>query len=541
MLLGSVALLSSVLATKLGDKGGLPSLLIFLGIGMIVGFAGLDFEDASLAHSLGFAALVFILAEGGLTTRWEEIKRAAPMAVLLASVGVLASVALVAVFAHYALGLDLVTSILLGAVVSPTDSAAVFSVLRKVALPSRVKTILEGESGFNDAPIVLLVAAASAWSIAKGPESGWLLVGVAGEIVVEIVGGVIVGVLVGWGAVWVMKHIALPMAGLYPLGALGWAVFAYAFGSSIHVSGFAAVYVAAVLIGNGQHPFTDPPLTAIFDYWRHGRKSGQRPQPGLPDGQTVTVLGREHLRRVYVKNNQLPHRYATRSFAEGIGWIAQIGLFVMLGVLAANKDITLGGAASGVIVGLFLTFVARPLSVWLCTVWFRLPLREMAFVSWAGLRGAVPIVMTLVPLADGSPHADEIFDLVFCFVIVFTVIQAPSLPWVARKLGIAKDESVDLEFEFAPLDTIAADMMQVSVEAGSRIHGIAIREVRLPKNSVISLIVRDGKPFTPKPDTQIFVGDDLLVVTNIKDRERVENRFKALSKHGRLARWQEMS
>ncbi|MGC3995424.1 MAG: potassium/proton antiporter [Propionicimonas sp.] len=484
LLLGSVVLLVSIGAARLGTRLGLPSLLLFLGLGVLVGELGLDFHDAGLAHSLGFAALVLILAEGGFTTRWVEIKGALPSAILLATIGVGISVAVVGAFAHYVLGLDWATAVLLGAITSPTDAAAIFSVLRRVPLPAKLRATIEAESGLNDAPIVLLVATATSWSLGQGIDGGpvWMVA----LVILELVGGVAVGVAIGWVAVQAMRRIALPASGLYPLAAIGWAVLAYGLGSWLHLSGFAAVYVTALVLGNGE----------------------------------------------------LPHRHATRSFAEGIGWIAQIGLFVMLGMLADPVDVSGPAVLAGVAAGAVLTFVARPLSVVLCLAWFKVPWREQAFISWAGLRGAVPIIMATVPLAAGAPRASELFDMVFAFVVVFTLLQSPTLPWVARLLEVSTGEdATDVEIEFAPLDTIKADMMQVHVPDGSRLHGVTIRELRLPKNSVVSLIVRENEPFTPKPDQIVRTGDDLLIVTNGADRRKVESRLRSISSGGRLGGW----
>lgn len=486
LLLGSVVLLVSIGAARFGTRFGLPSLVIFLGLGVLVGELGLDFNDANLAHTLGFAALVLILAEGGFTTKWAEIKGALPAAILLATVGVGVSVAVVAAFAHFVLRLDPATAVLLGAITSPTDAAAIFSVLRKVPLPSRLRATIEAESGFNDAPIVLLVATATSWALGQGTDGGpaWMV----SLIVLELVGGVAIGVAVGLAGVWTMRRIALPASGLYPLAAMGWAVLAYGLGSWLHLSGFAAVYVTAFVLGNGK----------------------------------------------------LPHRHATRSFAEGIGWISQIGLFVMLGMLADPLRISALSAIDGIAAGLILNLVARPLSVWVCTVWFKVPWREQVFMSWAGLRGAVPIIMATVPLAAGAPGSSQLFDMTFAFVIVFTLLQAPTLPWVARALAVSTGEdATDVEIEFAPLDTISADMMQVHVPEGSKLHGVTIRELRLPKNSVVSLIVRGGEPFPVSPDRIVRSGDDLLIVTNGDERQRVEERLRSISVGGRLARWLE--
>jgi len=488
VLLGSVVLLASILAARLGARLGLPSLLIFLGLGVVISEAGIHFTDASMAHSLGFLALVFILGEGGFTTRWSEIKDSLGPALLLATVGVAVSVAAIACLGYFVLGLDVPTAILLGAITSPTDAAAVFSVLRKVPLPTRVRAILEAESGFNDAPIVLLVSSATAWAVGNNPEGGPAVLG--GMIVAELVGGLALGVVIGWVGVQIMRRVALPASGLYPLAAMGWVLLAYGVGVTVHLSGFAAVYVAAVVLGNGE----------------------------------------------------LPHRNAMRSFAEGLGWIAQIGLFVMLGMLADTFRITWATAVLGIAIGAFVTLVARPLSVIVCTAWFKVPWRTQAFLSWAGLRGAVPIIMATVPLATGAPGAVDVFNMVFVFVVVFTLLQAPTLPFMARKLGISTgSDATEVEFEFAPLDTIKADMLQVHVSDGSKLHGVYVREIRLPKNSVISLIVRGDEPFTPVADDMIRAGDDLLIVTTAADRKRVETRLTDLSKHGRLARWRNSS
>ena len=484
LLLGSVVLLVAVVAARLGTRLGLPSLILFLGLGVLLGAIVYDFEDANLAHALGFAALVLILGEGGFNARWSEIRGALPAALLLATVGVGISIAVVAGFAHFVLGLDSTTAILLGAITSPTDAAAVFSVLRKVPLPSRLRAIIEAESGFNDAPIVLLVATATELSLGRGSEEGPLLM--VGLILFELLGGALLGLIIGWVGVRALRGIALPASGLYPLAGLGWAVMAYGLGSWLHLSGFAAVYVTAVVLGNGE----------------------------------------------------LPHKHATRSFAEGVGWIAQIGLFVMLGMLAEPQRESWTTILAGVAAGAVLTFVARPLSVFACLVWFRVPWREQAFISWAGLRGAVPIIMATVPLAAGAPGAAGLFDMVFAFVVVFTLLQAPTLPWVARILKVSTGEdATDVSFEFAPLDTIKADMMQVHVPEGSRLHGVTIRELRLPRNSVVSLVVRENEPFTPTPDQIVRTGDDLLIVTNDADRHLVESRLRSISQGGRLARW----
>ena len=487
LLVGAVVLIAAIVAARLGARIGLPSLLLFLGLGMLLGSDGpfgIPFDDADLALALGFGALVLILAEGGLTTKWSDIRSSVGLAAVLASAGVVVSVALMTLFGHYVLGLDLWIAVLLGAVTSPTDSAAVFSVLRNVPIPHRLRGVLEAESGLNDAPTVLLVMLATSVAVGQAAESSPLML--AGLIVFELLGGLAIGLLLGWFGGQVLRRVALPSSGLYPLAILVWAVFAYGVAALAHTSGFAAVYVCALVLGNVQ----------------------------------------------------LPHRAATRSFVEGIGWIAQIGLFVMLGLLAFPDRINLTSAVTGLLAGLFLTLVARPVSVFVCAVWFKVPLRQQIFLSWAGLRGAVPIVLTTIPLAGSVSGAEFLFDVVLVFVIVFTCLQGPTLPLVARLLGLADDDSArEVEVEVAPLDKISADMLQVRIPPKSRLAGVEVGELRLPGHTVVSLIIRDERPFFPSARERIKVGDELLIVTPETQRERTEERLRALARSGRLARW----
>jgi cell volume regulation protein A len=483
LLIGAVVMLAAILAVRISVGAGLPSLLIYLLMGVLLGEsgAGIHFENANVAHALGFAALVLILAEGGLTTQWHEIRPAMGMGVALATLGVAVSVTVVAVAAHYLFGLDWQLAILLGAVTSPTDAAAVFSVFRRVSLPRRLTGVLEAESGLNDAPTVLLVTLVS-----TGAALDHGVLGFVGIVVYELALGVVGGLVIGFGGAWVMRRAALPASGLYPLAVLSLTVLAYAGTVALHASGFAAVYTAALVLGN----------------------------------------------------SELPHRAATRSFSEGVAWLAQIGLFVMLGLLASPARISLEHVVMAVLAGLVLTSVARPLSVLACAFAHRMSLREHAFISWAGLRGAVPIVLTTIPLANEVPRATELFDIVFVMVVIYTLLTGPTLPWVARALKVAhRGEPRDLEVEAAPLERIAADLLQVSITRKSRLHGVEVSELRLPPGASVSLVVRDGQSMVPNSRTVLRRGDDLLVVTPRKVREQTEDRLRAVSRSGRLAQW----
>ena len=482
LLVGSGVLIAAILAVRLSVTAGLPSLLVYLGLGLLVGEEGLGvgFDDADLALALGFGALVLILAEGGLTTRWEHVRPSIGLGLLLATLGSVVSVLVVASASHYLLDLRWELAVLLAAVLTPTDAAAVFSVLRTVPLTPRVKGVLEAESGLNDAPIVVLVTALSAGEIV---DRG---VGVfVGVIVFEIVAGSIVGLAIGFGAARLLRSLALPASGLYPIIVLAFTVLAYGVAVAGHASGFAAVYLCALVLGNAE----------------------------------------------------LPHRVATRSFVEGVGWIAQIGLFVMLGLLASPSGFTLGDLAAGLVAGAVLTFVARPLSVGLCATWFRVGWREQLFVGWAGLRGAVPIILATIPLAADVPGSRDLFDVVFVAVVVYTLVQAAPLARLARWCGVLSDDVRDVEVEAAPLERISADLLQVHVPAGSRLAGVEVGELRLPSGASVSLVVRDGAPFVPHRTTRLVRGDDLLVVATRDVRDAAEQPLLDVGRHGRLAGW----
>ncbi|MFC4060952.1 potassium/proton antiporter [Planomonospora corallina] len=489
LLLGSGIVIACIVAVRVAHGSGLPSLLIFLGFGLVLGEAGfgLQFDDAQLAQQMGLIALAIILAEGGLTTTWSHIKGSIPTAVVLATVGVAVSITAVAVPVHFLLGMDWRTSLLLGAVLASTDAAAVFSVLRRLPLPPRLSGILEAESGFNDAPVVIAVVLLST---STSPHLGTALL----EVVFELVVGAAVGLAVGPVGVYALRHVALPAAGLYPIAVLALAFAAYSGAASLHGSGFLAVYLAALVMGN----------------------------------------------------SQMPHRTASRGFAEGIAWLAQIGLFVMLGLLASPSEMP-GAIVPGLVAGLILVAVARPLSIMASALLLRLTgvdrlnWREQAFLSWAGLRGAVPIVLATIPWAAtfiDDATAKLVFNEVFVIVVVYTLLQGPTLPWVARRLGVtAPEEARDLAVESAPLEELNADLLQIRVPPTSKLHGVEVFELRLPSDAQVTLIVREGKSFVPSESTRIRTDDQLLVVATAACRETVEQRFRAISRRGKLAGW----
>ncbi|MFG3660186.1 potassium/proton antiporter [Streptomyces sp. NPDC047706] len=483
LLVCSLVLLVAVAAVRISSRSGLPSLLVYLGIGILMGqdgIGGIHFDNAELTQVIGYAALVVILAEGGLGTKWKEIRPALPAASALALVGVAVSVGVTATAAHFLVGLDWRQALIIGAVVSSTDAAAVFSVLRKIPLPARVTGTLEAESGFNDAPVVILVVSFST----AGPFEHWYVL--VGEILLELAIGAAIGIAVGWLGAWGLRHVALPASGLYPIAVMAIAVASYAAGALAHGSGFLSVYLASMVLGNAR----------------------------------------------------LPHWPATRGFAEGLGWIAQIGMFVLLGLLVTPHELG-DDILPALLIGLVLTMVARPMSVVLCLAPFRVPWQEQALMSWAGLRGAVPIILATIPMVNGVDGSRRIFNIVFVLVVVYTLVQGPTLPWLARTLHLrdGSQAAADLGIESAPLEQLRGHLLSVSIPRGSKMHGVEINELRLPAGAAVTLVVREGTSFVPLPTTALRRGDELLVVATDPVRDAAERRLRAVGRGGKLAGW----
>jgi potassium/hydrogen antiporter len=409
------------------------------------------------------------------------VRPALPFAVVLATVGVAVSVAVVAVLTKLVLGVDTRTAVILGSIVASTDAAAVFSVLRKLPLRARLRSALEAESGLNDAPVVVLVVLASsdAWGRTSVLEG-------AGTVGYELLGGAVLGLALGRLGRELLARAALPAAGLYPLATVALCLLAFAAGQELHVSGFLGVYLAALVLGN----------------------------------------------------SALPHRRAVLGFAGSTALLAEAGLFVLLGLLASPGRLLPEALPEALLIGAAATFLARPLAVVVSALPFGLPWREQAFLSWAGLRGAVPIVIATIPVNEGLPGATDVVDVVFLLVVVYTLVQAPTLPWVGRRLGVVEaGHAVDVEVEIAPLEQLRADLLQVRVTSDSRLHGVYVEELRLPPGAHVTLVVRDGRGLVPGAYTQLVHGDQVLVVASSPVRDEAEARLRAVARGGKLARW----
>lgn len=476
---GGAVLLAAVMAVRISTRLGLPSLVLYLAIGVLIGEAGfgVQFDNPDLTQSLGLAALVMILTEGGLTTRWSAVKPSLGTGIVLSTVAVGVSVAITGAALHWLLDLDWRMALLWGAVLSPTDAAAVFSVLRSVGLGERLVGTLELESGINDAPAYIAVVV-----LAGGAAVDWKLPLLIGY---ELGAGLAIGLAFGWVGAQTLRRVALPATGLYPLATVAVCVLAYSTGQLTHASGLLATYVAGLVLGN----------------------------------------------------SRLPHRSDTLSFAEGLGWLAQIGLFVLLGLFASPGRL-LEAVVSGLVAGAVVLLLARPFSVLLSTLPFKVPWQEQLFLSWAGLRGAVPIVLAMIPLAQGVPGAERLVDAVFVLVIVLTLLQGATLAPLARRLGLAgRSGAEEIDVDSAALDELGAGLLQVRIKPGSRLHGVYLSELRLPQGATVSLVVRNGSGFTPLKTSRLQELDQLLVVTTEHSRDATERRLRAVDRAGRLARW----
>ncbi|MBO0779644.1 MAG: potassium/proton antiporter [Ktedonobacteraceae bacterium] len=384
LLIASVLVLVSILASKISTRLGVPALLCFLGIGMLAGsegVGGIYFDNTELAQSLGVVALAFILFAGGLDTNWSTVRAALWPAFSLATIGVILTTVLVGLFSFFVLKLSLLQGLLIGAIISSTDAAAVFSVLRAqdLKLRGRLASILELESGSND-PMAVFLTIGLTELIVTPDQSPLVLIPLFFQ---QMFIGALCGLLCGWCAVLVIKRLHLDVEGLYPVLTIALVIFIYGLTATLKGSGFLAVYIAGILLGN--HP--------------------------LRQADSLT------------------------RFHDGLAWLMQIAMFLTLGLLvfpSRLRDVMIGG----LLIALFQIFVARPASVFISLLLARLGLGEKLFISWVGLRGAVPIVLATFPLLAGAPNASSLFDLVFFIVLASVLLQGTLIPFVARWLKV---------------------------------------------------------------------------------------------------------
>ncbi|WP_103665078.1 potassium/proton antiporter [Gracilimonas amylolytica] len=462
LLTGASLLLISIISSKLGNRWGIPALLIFLGVGMLTGSDGLNlvyFDDYEIAQSLGIIALIYILFSGGLDTRWKKIRPVIVPGISLSTLGVLVSALIVGGAAIWILDFSILEGILLGAIVSSTDAAAVFSVLRGKAIgfKYRLKELMEFESGTNDPMAIFLALGVIQWMVLPDFGIPDLLI----LFVLQVAIGLVVGYLFGKAITWLINNIHLEYEGLYPVLTLALVPLIYSITDLLGGSGFLAVYLAGLVLGN----------------------------------------------------SNFIHQRSLMNFFDGMGWLMQITMFLTLGLLVFPNQIMDIWVEGLIIAGVLIVF-ARPVSVFISLMFSSQKSRGKLMVSWAGLRGAVPIIMATFPLVAGIPNAELIFSVVFFVVVTSVIIQGPTIPWVARKLHVDTPVIPKTKFpvEFEPSVDVKSAMKEVEVAEGDPIVGKYVIDLEFPDNSLIVIINRKGKFLVPRGVTQIQVGDKLLIL-----------------------------
>jgi cell volume regulation protein A len=469
----AVLLLLSIVASKASDKLGVPALLIFLLVGMLAGSdgpGGIHFDDPYIAQFLGIVALSFILFSGGLDTTWESVRPVMWTGVALSTAGVLITALLVGSFAAFILEFTLKEGLLLGAIISSTDAAAVFSVLRSrnVSLKGRLKPLLELESGSNDPMAVLLTAGFVSLLLHPGDS----FIGMVPIFIYQMAFGAAMGCLMGYGMVRLINRLKLEYEGLYPVLSMSLVILTYGITASLKGNGFLAVYIAALIMG--KHSFI--------------------------------------------------HKKSLIRFHDGLAWLMQITMFLTLGLLVFPTHLV-PVIGSGLLVSLFLMFAARPVGVFITTIASRMDFRERTMVSWVGLRGAVPIVLATFPLLANIPNSEMIFNIVFFIVLTSALLQGTTIPLVARWLDVAAPISIKTVYpiECEPTGKMKCDMAEVHIPGNATAINKRLLELNLPDGALIALIKRDDEFFVPGGGTELRAGDRLLVLADKETFEKVRS------------------
>jgi len=471
----SILLLISVLVSKISDRFGVPALLLFLVLGMLAGsdgFGGIYFDDPALAQFISIIALALILFSGGLSTEWHQVRPVLKEGLLLATVGVLSTAVVVGLFASLVLGLSTLEGLLLGSIVSSTDAAAVFSVLRSkgISLKGKLKPLLELESGSND-PMAIFLTIGLIQLLTQPGASPLSLVWL---FIQQMVIGAIIGYGVGKLMLFLVNRLKLGYEGLYPVLILSLVFLAFGTATVLGGSGFLAVYLAGIVLG--QQDFL--------------------------------------------------HQKSLTRFYDGVAWIMQIAMFLTLGLLVfPSRLVPIMGV--GLLIAGCLMLVARPISVFLSLLPSKLNWREKTFISWVGLRGAAPIVLATFPLIAQLEQASIIFNIVFFVVLTSVLLQGTSLPRVAKWLKVDTPGVVKRTYpiEYVPMGGWKSELKELPIPANSNIPGKAIFELGLPDEFLVVLIARDNDFVLPSGGTVLQDNDTLLVLSDKESFDQVAQKF----------------
>lgn len=467
ILVGSLLLLASLLASKTSFKLGIPTLILFLAIGILAGsegIGGIHFDNPEMAQLLGVVALNIILFSGGMDTRWESVKPVLRQGISLSTIGVIFTAGTIGIFVHLITDFTILEGLLLGSIVSATDAAAVFSILRtrSIGLKGMLRPVLELESGSND-PMSYILTISFTYLVAHGDAS-------ITKLLFQFVQQMVIGGLLGYGLgllmTFTINKVKLETEGLYPVMIMAMIFFTFAFTDLIGGNGFLAVYISALVLGN----------------------------------------------------SNFIHKKSAVKFYDGQAWLMQIVMFLTLGLLVFPSRI-MPIAGPGILIALVLIFVARPIGVFVALSFFKMKMRDRLFISWVGLRGAVPIVFATYPLIAGISKADVIFHLVFFISASSVLLQGSALPLVARwlKVTVPKKAKKVTALDMELYDTIQSEFVEIILPGNSKAIGKAIVKLGLPKPALIVLLVREGKYIQPNGATILEEGDKLLLLANNKE------------------------
>lgn len=460
MLIASILMVAALAASLLAGRLRVPGLLLFLGLGMAIGTDGLgwlDFEDYELARDVGIVALALILYEGGLTTNVDQLRPVVRAAASLAFLGTLLTAMLTGLAASWLFDLSLLEGLLLGSIVASTDVAAIFALLRGSGLKPRLARLLEGEAGSNDPVAILLVIGFIEWI----GQPGYGIADMALLFVGQVAIGAIAGLAVGWLATQLLRRTELPTVGLYPVASLTAGGLAFGLADVLGGSGFLAIYLTGLALSAA----------------------------AIPARRTITA------------------------FHGGLAWVAQLTLFLALGLLVFPSQLA-SIAVEGTLLALILVFVARPLASVAATAFVSLRPAERVVLGWAGLRGAVPVVLATFPVIAGVPRSLEFFNIVFFAVVLSLIIQGPTFEALARRFGLTTTEPARPEplAEVGTVRGLGAEVLEYPVAAGDAIVGARVRELALPREAVVNVIVRGEEAIPPRGSTRVQAGDHLHVL-----------------------------
>ncbi|NKE07351.1 potassium/proton antiporter [Mesobacillus selenatarsenatis] len=470
-----------VLTTRFSTRLGVPSLIFFIMVGMVMGSDVLGiiyFDNAGLAQMIGVIALVIILFEGGLQTDLKDVKPVIIPSLSLATVGVLITSGIVAVAAKMILGLDWLEAILFGAIVGSTDAAAVFAVLKGHNISPKLGSTLEAESGSNDPMAVFLTVAMI--ELITIPDASILKL--IGDFFLQMGLGLILGVIFGKVAVKSLNSINLDSSGLYPVFATAFALLTYGVTTFLNGSGLLAVYIAAITIGNAE----------------------------------------------------IAYRHSIFRFTEGFAWMMQILMFVILGLLVFPSELfNLAILIQGILISVILMMVARPAAVFISTIKMDYSQKERIFLSWAGLKGAVPIILATFPLLAGIEDSHQIFNVVFFVVLTSALIQGATIPMLANKLGLnGPKKTIPMQsLELISLGKADAEMIEYEMESDSAIVGKTLMDIHFPEGTLVNAIIRHGKLIAPTGNTVIMAGDFLYILSGRKNKPKLKKLLKEKAKY----------